>query len=217
MRDEAGTFTEKRIGVWGTDLASFQGADARNGFTLTVQRGREIFSTSLKLMAKEETDDFNNVTTRYVFGAFNDRSLVAPYQYERDVGASEALMASCRQVGADMTLIGKGIYKIFEGVVPLDSMGGPIMLFVIAEKSARRGIDHFLRMLAIISVNLGLLNLLPIPVLDGGHLLMFAIEGIRRRPPSMRIREITNMIGMVILLLLMVLVFSNDIMRFIIG
>ena len=116
-----------------------------------------------------------------------------------------------------MTLIGKGIYKMFEGVVPLDSMGGPIMLFVIAEKSARKGMDHFLRMLAIISVNLGLLNLLPIPVLDGGHLLMFAIEGIRRRPPSMRIREITNMIGMVILLLLMVLVFSNDIMRFIIG
>ena len=99
----------------------------------------------------------------------------------------------------------------------MDSMGGPIMLFVFAGKSAEHGMTAFFKMLAVISVNLGLFNLLPIPVLDGGHLVLFAVEGIRRKPPSMRFREITNMVGMAILLLLMVLVFSNDIVRFILG
>ena len=65
-------------------------------------------------------------------------------------------------------------------------------------------------------MNLGLLNLMPIPVLDGGHLLMFGIEAVRRKPPSIRVREIANLVGMVFLLFLMVIVFSNDIMRFII-
>ena len=120
-------------------------------------------------------------------------------------------------VGDDMTLIAKGIAKLIQGALPLDSMGGPIMLFVIAEKSAERGLDNFLRMLAMISVNLGILNLFPIPVLDGGHLVLFAIEAIRRRPPSMRFRELSNAFGLALLLLLMVLVFSNDIMRFILG
>ena len=91
------------------------------------------------------------------------------------------------------------------------------MLFVFAGKSAEHGLQSFFRMLAIISVNLGLFNLLPVPVLDGGHLVLFLVEGIRRKPPSMRFREITNMVGVAILLLLMILVFSNDIIRFVLG
>ena len=62
-----------------------------------------------------------------------------------------------------------------------------------------------------------MLNLLPIPVLDGGHIFLFAIEAVRRRPPSVRVREITNLVGLVLLLLLMVLVFKNDILRYVLG
>ena len=217
MQNKDGTFTERPIGVWGVDLAAFHGADARNDFVLMIQRGREVFSRSLKLLAKEEVDDLKNVSTRYVFGARNDSRVVRSYTYDRAVGLIEASERAVNQVIADTTLIGTGLAKLVQGAVPMDSMGGPIMLFVFAGKSAEHGLQSFFRMLAIISVNLGLFNLLPVPVLDGGHLVLFLVEGIRRKPPSMRFREITNMVGVAILLLLMILVFSNDIIRFVLG
>lgn len=217
MKTPEGAFVEKPIGVWSTDLAAFQGVDARNEFTLKVQRGREFFTTQVKLATEELTDDFKNVRTRYIFGASNDRTLFRPYRYEKNLGFIEALGFAGRQVLDDMSLIAEGMSKLVTGVVPLDDLGGPIMLWVIAEKSARRGLQDYLRWLAVISVNLGLLNLMPIPVLDGGHLLMFGIEAVRRKPPSTRVREIANLVGMVLLLFLMVIVFSNDIMRFILG
>ena len=109
------------------------------------------------------------------------------------------------------------IGKMLSGNMGTDNLSGPIGIAQMAGNTAQAGFLPFMYLMALLSISLAVINLLPIPVLDGGHLLMFAIEAIRRRPPSMRIREITNMIGMVILLLLMVLVFSNDIMRFIIG
>lgn len=217
MKNQDGTFTERPIGVWGIDLAVFHGADARNDFVLTVQRKGEVFSRSLRLVAKEEIDDLKNKRTRYVFGATNDYSVMDSYTFDRVVGPLEAVGTAFEQVVEDTTLISMGIAKLIQGTVPMDSMGGPIMLFVFAGKSAEHGLTAFFKMMAVISVNLGLFNLLPIPVLDGGHLVLFAVEGIRRKPPSMRFREITNMVGMAILLLLMVLVFSNDIVRFILG
>ncbi len=205
----------RQIDVWAIDLGSFAAGRSTDGLEIEFQRGGEVRSRRFSMAAREHVDALKNRTTRYVFGAFNDRELMQSYTFERDVGAVEALGRAVRQVGFDATLIGKGIVKMIQGVLPMESMGGPIMLFVLAGKSAEAGLDAFLRTLAVISVNLGLLNLLPIPVLDGGHLAIFAIEGIRRRPPSMRFREVTNMIGVTILLLLMVWVFGNDIVRFV--
>jgi regulator of sigma E protease len=136
------------------------------------------------------------------------------YTYERPVGAGEAFVEAYKQVGEDMSLIGRGIGKMVQGDIPMANMGGPIMLFVIAEKSAKRGWSSFMRALAMTSVNLGLLNVLPVPVLDGGHLLFFGIEAVTRRPPSVKVREWANTIGLGLLLLLMVVVFRNDVMRF---
>lgn len=140
--------------------------------------------------------------------------LIAPYTYDRYVGPIEAATEGGRQVWATMALISRGIGKMVRGDIPMASMGGPIMLFVIAEKSANAGWTTFLNSMAMTSVNLGLLNILPVPVLDGGHLLFFAIEAITRRPPSVRVREWANMVGLGLLLLLMVVVFRNDVMRF---
>lgn len=214
-RDEA--VHVQPIGAWEIDLDAFSGVDATSEFVLSYQRGREVITREMKLIERTEIDEFKNERTQYVFGAQHDREASSLYTFERVVGVHEAALASFGQVGAAMTIIAKGISKMVQGDIPLDNMGGPIMLFYIAERSAKRGLEDFLGMMAIISVNLGLVNLLPIPVLDGGTLMFLGIEAVRRRPPSMRVREIANVVGLAILMLLMVVVFKNDIFRFVLG
>ena len=82
------------------------------------------------------------------------------------------------------------------------------------KKTGKKGWESFLWLMALISVNLGLLNLLPIPVLDGGHLVFIAIEAIKRKPVSMRAREIAGLVGFSLLILLMIFAFKNDIERY---
>jgi regulator of sigma E protease len=79
------------------------------------------------------------------------------------------------------------------------------------------GLEYLLHFMAVISINLGVLNLLPIPVLDGGHLLFFTLEAVMRRPLDLRHREIAQQVGLVVLLSLMVFAFYNDIARVIHG
>jgi len=88
------------------------------------------------------------------------------------------------------------------------------MMYRVASVSGDQGLDSFLLMLALISVNLGLINLLPIPMLDGGHLLVFAIEGLQRRPLSTWMRERVQLGGLLLIGLITVLALSNDIMRY---
>jgi regulator of sigma E protease len=114
-----------------------------------------------------------------------------------------------------VTLTYRVIGKMFTGEVPLNNIGGPILIAQIAGETARQGIVTFLSFLALISINLAILNLLPVPVLDGGHLLFFVIEGIIRRPISLKVKEVALQIGLVLLVVLMVLAFYFDIARII--
>ena len=106
------------------------------------------------------------------------------------------------------------LVKMVQRVVPMDSVGGPIMIAKMAGEQASAGITPFLAFMALLSVNLGVLNLLPVPVLDGGHLLFYLMEFVFRRPVPQKIREYAQQIGMVLLLGLMVLAFYNDIIRY---
>jgi regulator of sigma E protease len=108
-----------------------------------------------------------------------------------------------------------GIARIVTGHISFRAVGGPIMLFSIAAKAAEDGWESFLFTMALISVNLGLMNLVPIPVLDGGHIAASAVEALTRRRPSVRAREIANLVGLALLALLMIAVFRNDIARLI--
>lgn len=107
--------------------------------------------------------------------------------------------------------------KLFQGVVPLKTVGGPIMIADMANKAAQSGGATFFLLLAVVSINLGVLNLLPVPVLDGGHLLFYTVELIIRRPVPQKVREFAQQAGMVLLIGLMVLAFYNDIMRYFIS
>ncbi|NIR48653.1 RIP metalloprotease RseP [candidate division KSB1 bacterium] len=94
-----------------------------------------------------------------------------------------------------------------------EAIGGPITIFQLTGESAKRGIDTLLMFTAFISLNLGFFNLLPFPVLDGGHLVFLAIEGIRRKPLSVKTKVVIQQIGMAFLLALMIFVIFNDIRR----
>src|SRR5262249_37072082 len=104
--------------------------------------------------------------------------------------------------------------RLVQGRVPMKSFGGPIMIYKVAGQAAAAGWDRFLWAMALISVNLGLLNILPIPMLDGGHLLFFLVEAVRRRPVSLKFREIASFVGLSMILLLMLFAFKNDLERY---
>ncbi|MBL8956303.1 MAG: RIP metalloprotease RseP [Myxococcaceae bacterium] len=131
------------------------------------------------------------------------------------VGPKDAFIASVKIVPAITRKIAIVIGKLFTGEVPFSSMGGPATIYLVASKSAEAGLDSYMQSMAILSINLGLMNLLPIPVLDGFALLAAIWEGIRRRPIPIRAREYANMVGLAMLALLMVMVLKNDIMRLI--
>jgi regulator of sigma E protease len=128
-------------------------------------------------------------------------------------GPVEAMEASLKKLPEGVMLIGKILSKLPTGEVPLESMGGPLQIAQVATQTAEQGLDSFLSAMALVSVNLALVNLLPIPILDGFNILIALWEAIRRRPPSMRVRELTTYFGFAVLALLMVIAFRNDIAR----
>ena len=107
----------------------------------------------------------------------------------------------------------RGIGKLITGEVPRHQIAGPIGIAEIAGKSLERGWMDYLHTLILISINLGILNLLPIPVLDGGQAMVFIVEGVRRAPLSHRTRGFVQQVGVTMLLLIMGLAFWNDISR----
>jgi regulator of sigma E protease len=112
----------------------------------------------------------------------------------------------------DLTVM--SLVKMVQRVVPMDSVGGPIMIAKMAGETAQMGASSFLAFMALLSINLGVLNLLPVPVLDGGHLFFFFCELIIGRPVNQKVREYAQQIGLFLLLSLMVLAFYNDIIRY---
>ena len=105
------------------------------------------------------------------------------------------------------------LVKMVVGRVDSSNLGGPVMIVQLAGEQAQRGLANYLFLVALLSINLGILNLLPIPMLDGGHLLFFLIEALRGKPLEMRQRERAQQMGLVLLLFVMVYAFYNDLAR----
>lgn len=107
-----------------------------------------------------------------------------------------------------------GIVKIIQRVIPANQIGSVIMIAKLTGEQAKKGIVDLALLTALISINLGIINLFPIPVLDGGHLLFLGLEAILRRPISLRKMEIAQQIGLIFLILLMLFAFRNDMIRY---
>jgi regulator of sigma E protease len=112
---------------------------------------------------------------------------------------------------AKLTVVAIG--KIISGTVSAKTLGGPIMIAQMAGQQAKAGIANLIFFIALLSVNLGIINLLPIPVLDGGHLMFFFIEAVGRKPVNIKVREVAQQVGIFVLIMLMIFVFYNDIVR----
>lgn len=129
------------------------------------------------------------------------------------LGLGEALAEGWRATVGASTQIVRTVRGLFSGRISSREVGGPIMIGQLAGESARMGLDPFVAFMALISINLAILNLLPVPVLDGGQFLFLLAEAVIRRPLPLRLRERLTAVGMLLIVLLMGLAFSNDIRR----
>ncbi|GAA0856031.1 sigma E protease regulator RseP [Aliiglaciecola litoralis] len=137
----------------------------------------------------------------------------ATHVFVKQYGPVEAIWHSVDETWRLVTLSVGMIGKLFTGDISVKSLSGPISIAQGAGMSASFGIVAFLSFLALISVNLGIINLLPLPVLDGGHLLYYVIELVTGKPVSESVQEVGFKIGGIVLLLLMTIAFYNDIAR----
>jgi regulator of sigma E protease len=128
---------------------------------------------------------------------------------------TQAMGAGTRATLAASTQIVRTVQGLLSARISSREVGGPILIGQLAAQSAQQGFDIFLAFMALISINLAILNLLPIPVLDGGQFLFLLAEVVLRRPPSLKLRERLTVVGLVLIVSLMVLAFSNDIRRLI--
>ncbi|MBE9520632.1 MAG: RIP metalloprotease RseP [Proteobacteria bacterium] len=177
---------------------------------LTIRRDGSTVEVPVQPRMEESKNIFGEVVgERYMVGIARSEEVV----YEK-VGFLTALEAGISQTWSWMYLTVMGLVKIIQKVVPASELGGPILIAKIAGERMEAGWVSFLYFMAVLSVNLGILNLLPIPILDGGHLVYFTVEGILRKPLNPKIIEILQQVGLVLLVTLMVFVFYNDLMRF---
>ena len=128
-------------------------------------------------------------------------------------GFADAAIAGAGQTADMVSLTWQSFVKLAERVVPLDQVGGPIMIMQMVGKQAHEGLAGLLALAALISINLGILNLLPIPVLDGGQIVFCLWEIIFRRPPNPRFQEYAMRVGIALLVCLMLLATYNDLWR----
>lgn len=184
--------------------------------TLKIQRGNEVKTLTYAPLVREIRGEFNEPEPRIWFG-FDTRQLyelpdAIPVPWSDRVPM--AVETGFEKTYRFTRMLFNGVLHMFSGRVSTDSLGGPLMIGHIAAKAGQAGWEPFLRMMAIISINLGILNLLPIPVLDGGHLMLFALEGIKRKELTQRTRQIAYYAGFSIIAFLMLLAFKNDIERY---
>ena len=124
-----------------------------------------------------------------------------------------AMRNAMRETTEAMRFLSLGIVRVVQGRVSIRTVGGPIMIYDVTRSTGAEGPWGFLWLMALVSINLGLINLLPIPTLDGGHLLFFTVEGVIRRPVPLWIRQTASVMGLLIVVGVMVLAFKNDLQR----
>lgn len=190
------------------DMASVIKQSRGRPLNVKIVRDGQTVSVTIAPRQVASRNLFGEETQQYVIGvtasgAFSVKRL-NPFQ---------ALAHGVSQTWQIAKLTVMAVGKIISGSLSAKTLGGPIMIAQLAGQQAEAGAVNLIFFIALLSVNLGIINLLPIPVLDGGHLLFFLIEAITRRPINVKMRETAQQVGIFVLILLMIFVFYNDIAR----
>jgi regulator of sigma E protease len=209
------------IRMWATMLDAVQ-ARPNAVRELTYRRGDQLVTRRFRLRASravsgdeydERLDVLSSDGERHLATVDHLRPTVLDPLVPIPSPTTYALEQALRVTAELVELTVYSVLRLFQGRLSVDTIGGPIQVYEATAEAAREGALNYLSLMAFISINLGLINLLPIPMLDGGHLLFFLIEGVARRPVSVRVREYASLIGLAMLVLLMVLAFKNDLER----
>lgn len=199
-----GIFTEGWLDVLNGVKSS--GGDPVN--MVVIRDGNEVKLTLLPEMDSVKDIYGEEVEKRYMIGIVRYDEL----HFVR-TGVLGALIDASKQTWGFVELTVTGFVKIVQAKIPASELGGPILIAQIAGQQMKAGWINLLYFMGLLSVNLGVLNLLPIPVLDGGHLMFLSIEAVRRKPMDERAQIIAQQVGLALLGTLMVFVFYNDIAR----
>jgi regulator of sigma E protease len=197
---------DRPVATW-KELSDAIRASQGSEIVLRIQRGEETLNVPVRAIEKPEKNIFGEAKgAAYFIG-------IGPSIERAHVGPLEAIARGGEYTVSLVGTILTGLVKLVQGKINRADIGGPILIVQAAGQQARVGLENLLHFMAVISINLGVLNLLPIPVLDGGHVLFFLIEVVLRRPVDIRHREIAQQVGLVILVGLMAFAFYNDILR----
>jgi regulator of sigma E protease len=191
------------------EMATIISESQGESLSFKINRNDEIFQINITPESREDQNLFGEAITRYVIGITSSSEVVS-----QKLNPFEAIQESIVQTYRITELTIVSIVKLIQGTLSTKTLGGPIMIAELAGQQAREGALNLVFFTALLSINLAILNFLPIPVLDGGHLVFFFIELVTGKPVNMRVREIAQQAGIFFLLLLMILVFYNDITRY---
>ena len=194
-----------------SDMQWIVGGHAGEQLSFTIKRGDSIVQLQGTPELKVQKDAFGNTHRLGVLG-ITRASQPGDVMTER-VNPATALWLGVKEtwlvIDQTLTYIG----RIFTGREPADQIGGPLGIAKISGQVATLGLAALIRLAAVLSVSIGLLNLFPVPLLDGGHLLFYAVEAVRGRPLSDRAQEMGFRIGLGLVLMLMVFATYNDILH----
>lgn len=187
-------------------------ANPERAMTWRLHRGGE--DIIMTVTPDQERDGLTRWRGRLGVGVA-EAALVIPDAYKRDnrLGVIDALTSAVEKTGQIVVLSLVSLWKMLIGLVGVDALSGPITIVKVAGQSASIGWEAMIGFMALLSVSLGVLNLLPIPVLDGGHLLYYAIEAVRRRPLPESVQLMGLRFGVALMGSVMLLAILNDIRR----
>jgi len=172
---------------------------------------------AFRIVAEQAEGPDGRPVARIGIAARDDPAVRADAMVTVRYGVAESLRRAVTQTWDTSVLTVRMIGRMLVGELSPRHISGPVTIADYAGQSARMGMDHYLRFLALVSISIGVLNLLPIPILDGGHLMYYLVEIVKGRPLSERAMMIGQQVGLTLLALLMALAFYNDIYRLLSG
>jgi len=189
--------------------------DPQRDFKLTwVSPGGARHQAMFKQEARSELDAYHQEEKRLVFGATNRFAWKTADPVPIRNRFFYAVGHAFQRTGEIVVFTAQGFFQIIRGQMSSEALGGPLTIGYAAGVAAEQGLAQYLWLMALLSINIGLLNFLPIPILDGGRLMFITLELFKRRPPSVRARAVASYVGIVLVVALMALALKNDIVRF---